>query len=438
MNKFQLLILLGCNCLAALAQEQTTNRTVLTPEFINELSEEARTNNSALWASRSRVTAARENSASIPHWRDPEVMIGGMAAERSMREEDGDLIYGVEQMLPVFGKEKAMRNAAKADIPLQEAELEFQFQMLRKQLAVALFEAALRDELLILSRQDLIWLETLLKGVEERYKLGEASLVDVIKVQNERSRRQEQVTTDQNTREDAYVSVNRLLNRNVHAGWSPLALPETANAIPMSSKVIDFALKFEPKLKAMRKELLRAEAVAEISRKEKRPDLAMALEGRQFSGTGEGRSASVLLKMKIPWLNGNKYRAAIRRDEARVQEVKSGIEDYTYQTQAELHHLISMIDNARREALIYRDEIIPRSERALASAQVAWQSSRDSFRDVMDARRMLIEAHTMYFKAIAEQYKTISELVLCCGVGDLEALQMLNQPKASDAGNSKE
>ena len=85
----------------------------------------------------------------------------------------------------------------------------------------------------------------------------------------------------------------------------------------------------------------------------------------------------------------------------------------------------AMIDNARREALLYRDEIIPRSEQALRSAEAAWQASRDAFRDVLDARRMLIEARTMYFKAVSEQYSAISELILCCGIADLEALEML-------------
>ena len=39
-------------------------------------------------------------------------MLGGMAAETMMREEDGDIMYGVEQMLPVFGKRSLQREGA--------------------------------------------------------------------------------------------------------------------------------------------------------------------------------------------------------------------------------------------------------------------------------------------------------------------------------------
>ena len=41
--------------------------------------------------------------------------------------------------------------------------------------------------------------------------------------------------------------------------------------------------------------------------------------------------------------------------------------------------------------------------------------------DVLEARRMLIDAELMYARAVTEQYQKMSELVLCCGLGDLEA-----------------
>jgi hypothetical protein len=42
---------------------------------------------------------------------------------------------------------------------------------------------------------------------------------------------------------------------------------------------------------------------------------------------------------------------------------------------------------------------------------------------------LLLEARTNYYTALAEQYMAMSELILCCGIGDLEALQMLTKPE---------
>lgn len=409
-----------------------TNRIVLTPELINQYAEEARTNNAALWAARSRIVAAQENARSIPLWRDPEVLLGGMAAEAMMREEEGDILYGVEQILPVFGKEKAARNTARAIIPVEEAELDYQFQILRKTLADAIFKAVLTDELLVLAQQDLQWLETLATATEQRYSAGDASQMDVLRVQNERSRRAQQLRNDENEREAAYASVNRLLNRNVIAAWARMELPEIAPPVHFTTRLLSYAEKFDPQLNVLREKRAQAEAVVERTRTERRPDLAAGVEARHYSRTGEGRSAALILKMTLPFVNRGKNTAAVRRDEALVKEVDYQIEDMIYELRTEVHHLVARIDNARREALLYRDEIIPRSQQALRSAEAAWQSSRDAFRDVLDGRRLLLEARTMYFKAVAEQYEAMSELILCCGIGDLEALEMLTRSTAEE------
>jgi len=350
-----------------------------------------------------------------------------MAADEAMRAEQGDLIYGVEQMFPVFGKEKAIRETARSEIGVEKADLEYRFQTLRKTLAQALFNAAMADEVLALSKEDLVWLETLVAGVEQRYQAGDASQVDVLRVQNERSRRLEQIRSDQNMRHSAYVTVNRILNRNLMAGWARMELPGIPGPVPFTERLLGFASKFDPKLRMMQKQVAKAEVTVDATRKERRPDLSAGVEGRNYTRTGEGRSAEFVVKLTLPWFNGDKYKAAVRRDEARVHELENQIEDYTHELRAEIHHLTARIDNARREALLYRDQIIPRSEQALRSAEAAWQASRDAFRDVLDSRRMLIEARTMYVRAVAEQYIGMSELILCCGIGDLEALEMLGK-----------
>ena len=80
---------------------------------------------------------------------------------------------------------------------------------------------------------------------------------------------------------------------------------------------------------------------------------------------------------------------------------------------------------ARREALLYRDEILPRTRAAMETIRASWESNRASVRELLETRRMLLDARLMYARAVAEQYEMMSDLVLCCGLGDLAALQML-------------
>jgi outer membrane protein TolC len=404
-----------------------TNVVTITPAFVNALADEAFTNNPALKAAAARVHAAGANEKTVRTWEDPTARIGVMGSERSMRAEDGDLIYGVEQKLPLFGKPKAARGVAEAETKVAQAGADFQFQQLRKEIAQSVFQTALANRVVEIGEQDLAWLETILAAAEQRYELGTATQFDVLRLQNERSKRAEQLKTDSQMLEHERVNLNRLLNRDMNSPWPVLKLPTIAPAISYTDRLVNLAVKNEPKLKLMRREIEQASASIEKTRREKRPDIALGAELRNYSGNGEFRQGMLTLSFNLPWGNRKKYEAAIERERANKSATELDAKDYELAVRTDIHDLILKIDAARREALLFQDQVLPRSEIALESARSAWELSAENFRDVLDARRMLLDAHLSSARAIAGQYQLMSELVLCCGLGDLEALQMLNE-----------
>jgi outer membrane protein TolC len=118
-----------------------------------------------------------------------------MAAERTMREEDGDIIYGAGQKLPLWGKPKAERRMARAELSAEMANAEYQWQLLRRDLAKAAFGAALANASIDYGEQDLVWLNTIAETVQARFQSGQASLAETLQVQNERARRATQPRT---------------------------------------------------------------------------------------------------------------------------------------------------------------------------------------------------------------------------------------------------
>jgi len=111
--------------------------------------------------------------------------------------------------------------------------------------------------------------------------------------------------------------------------------------------------------------------------------------------------------------------------------------DYQLSVREHVHHFTVDIDAARREAVLYRDEIIPRGEQALDSARAAWEVNRGMLNDVLEARRMVLEGRLMYARAVAEQFEMMAELVLTCGLDDLAALDRINgQPQVKALPNN--
>ena len=121
---------------------------------------------------------------------------------------------------------------------------------------------------------------------------------------------------------------------------------------------------------------MQAQAMVDATRRSRHSDVSAGFLGRNYSGNGDFRQAEFMLSFSLPIFNAKKYRADLRRDEARLKTTELETTDYELSVREEVHNLTVKIDAARREALVYQDEIIPRSESALASARAAWESGR--------------------------------------------------------------
>jgi len=407
----------------------------VTPLFINQLSEELRTNSPALAAANARTNAALQAVAGVRTWEDPMARAGYMFADNQemMRMGDGDALVGLEQKLPLFGKPQAMRRMARSEYNVAVADADLRYQVLRSDLAKALFRAAYAHERVSIIEHDLEWLAQMLASAEARFKVGSASLPEVLRLQNEQSRRKDELRTARQFALQDEFTLNRLLNRPPDKRWPRLELPAVADPIRYSERLVQYSFNYEPQLRKAREEVGVAEAAVDKARRERYPDVSLGVNTRGDSSNGEWRQTEVMVGFNLPIFNHGRYRADIAREEARRQAAEAEVADMELAAREEVHGLTVKIDASRRESLVYRDEVIPRSGQALSAAQAAWQGETGSFYDMMESRRMLLEAQLMHARAISEQWQMLSELVLCCGLADLEALEMLNaQPEVKE------
>ena len=401
-----------------------TNRVAITSALIAQLAGEARTNHPAFRAADARVDAAIFNVQTVRQWEDPMAKFGvNQTSPRSFKTSDeGDLTYGVEQKLPLWGKPELNRRVAIAEAATEKATVAARVQLWRRDIAKALFRIALAERVIEVGEQDQAWLETIIAVTEEKYRAGMATQFDVLVPQNEKAKRADQLRTERSKLVHERLTLNRLLNRDLHAPWPGFELPILAAPIPFTPRLTELAIKFEPKLLVMRQEKNQADAATQLARRQRLPDVSAGVEGRQYSGDGGFREGMFTVSLNLPWFNHDRYRSGVRREEAKTRAVEADLADMALAVQEELHHLTVNLDAARREALLYRDEILPRTRQALASARAAWETNRGMLRDVLDARRMLLEGELMAARAVTEQYLMMAELASCCGIGDLKSL----------------
>ena len=343
--------------------------------------------------------------------------------------EDGNLAYGVEQKLPLWGRSKLGRRVAETETSMRKAEVEFRIQQVRFEITKELLAAALAEQVVDIGEQDLAWLKATANTTDIRYRAGQASVGDTLQVANEIAKRSDALKTDRLKLEHERFALNRLLNRAETSTWPRLTLPPVGPAVPLSQKLLDLAIANEPKLKVLEQEIRQAEASSELVRKSRLPDVLLGVEGRQYTGDGEFRSGMFSLRFSIPWGNREKYQRDYQREKEKQNAAELEREDQTLMVREQLHHLTVGIEAMRREALLYRDEILTRSMQALTSRLAEFESGKGMFRDVLESRRMLLESQLMSARAVSEQHQMLAETLLWAGLENLEALAPLaNEP----------
>ncbi len=416
---------MGSTGRGALAQESA--RQAITPEFLTGLVTEAESRHPGLRAADLRSRAAASAVRGVRVWEDPMFRLGGVvgADPGPDLEMEGDLVYELEQPLPLFGKARAMRREAEAEEGTQSASRDYQFQILRRSVVQSVLRLALSGREVEIGDEDLALVDRMTTFARERQKAGIDTTLDLLRLESERERREQALAAKRLERDFESSSLNLMLGRPAEAPWPVFEMPSTVGGIPWTEALVALGVRNEPRLSLMRREIDRAEAGVEVTRRLRYPQVTAGIEGRQWSGSGAFREGMFTVGLSLPWFNRSRYRADLDRDTARADAVRAEVEDYEREVRRELFRVWSKVESARRESELYRDRLVPRAELAVSTAMSGWTAGRVMFLDVMEARRMLSEARLMQARAVHEQHQMIAELVTCCGVGDLDSLVML-------------
>jgi outer membrane protein TolC len=410
----------------------------VTPELIEHLVAEAKGQNPALEAAGARAQAANSAVAAVRTWDDPTASFGIWAPGPGgfSSSAQGNLIYGLDEKLPLHGLPDLKRKVAAADASREQLAAGYEAQKLRRDLLIALYSLALAGREAELAEQDLAWLGATVAAVDHRYRVGQASQVDWLKSETARAVADDGLTTRKEESEHSAFALNRLLNRNLHASWPRVAIPPLGPPIYYTSRLVAAALAAEPQLQIMRQESLSAQAAADLTHRERLPDVSVGVQAWQYSGDGGLRQGMATVSFSVPWLNRSSYDNEWRRDQEQKRASDFSAEDQALSVREKLHHHIIDLDAARRRAVLYQDQLIPLTQQTLASAQAAWEHNLGSFQEILDAHRMLVADQLALAQALTDQNTLLAGVAFLTGSrgpGTLAALA--GEPISDHAGH---
>jgi hypothetical protein len=193
--------------------------------------------------------------------------------------------------------------------------------------------------------------------------------------------------TKEQERDHSAFALNRLLNRELHAPWPRVAVP-----VPPASDLLHRAAgrrrarggapaQGDAPGKHLGAGRGRLDPPSAPARRERRNRGAAIQRRRRPSGRDGHR------QLQRPLAQPGKYDDDWRRDQQRKRASDFAAADRALSVREELHHHVVALDAARREAVLYRDQLIPLTQQTLSSAQASWEHNLGPFQDILDAHR---------------------------------------------------
>src|SRR3990167_1251090 len=162
-----------------------------------------------------------------------------------------------------------------------------------------------------------------------------------------------------------------------------------------------------PVLRQARLEVDRRQAMVELERARRIPDVTLTLGAKRDQQVGRNQTV-IGLSIPIPVLDtnrGNLLQALRLHDKAEADLQATRIRVETEWTQ-----LSERQRSAQAEVQALKEEVLPGAESAWQAATTGFELGKFSFLDALDAQRTLFQARAQYLRALNELYRTTADI----------------------------
>ncbi len=302
------------------------------------------------------------------------------------------------------------------------------------QVKKAYYDYYLADVSIAITRESQALLRQIRDVAAARYRAGKAPQQDVLRAEVDLYNLTNELITLEQQRATAAALLNSLMDRDVEA---PLPPPK-----PFDLKRVDWklpalmarAIEKSPRLARLRDQVLRDLEAVRLARLDYFPDLTAGATYTFISSSGvspvaSGNDAWNLgfgLNLPIWW---RKQRAQVLEGNA---QVLASVEEYRETRNAiffEIEDALVKIDTQYRQAVLFRDLIVPRAWQAIEASTSSYRAGALEFTALVENWRKWLDASLAYHRALAGVEQRLADLEQLVGV----ALPRLPEQRALSA-----
>ncbi len=328
-----------------------------------------------------------------------------------------DRVVALSQKLPFRGKRSLKGDIVKKDIEIAKAGFDKASRDLVVALKKSFYELVYLENAIKLSLQNKVLLEKITHIATVDLATKASTLNDVAKAQSQYAQVSFDVQLLEELRSTEITQINTLLNRNPEFQFSVNTgiRPPTKLKQPMA-RLYQWAESNE-EVTIADLHIQKSKVQSKLSGYASLPDFTV---GARYTQIGErddvaslrrnGRDGfAINLGLNIP-LNRTKNNAI--KEQAKLAQFKK-IEDkkalknrLNYQVKS----IAFKLNNAYRQATLYRDNLIPQANRAMQIAELQYRENKRSISAFLETQSTWLNFQLAYQRAVADYWKNLTEL----------------------------
>lgn len=266
--------------------------------------------------------------------------------------------------------------------------------------------------------------QNLLRHIHEvasaRYRAGAATQQDVLRAEVELYSLTNDLITLEQQQATAQAKLNTLMNRSVDAALSPVRPFDLAEVDWKLPEAMERAVAFNPQLARLREQVDRDLEAIRLARLEYYPDLRFGFAYSFIGGgispvaTGDDNwSLPLVLNLPIWW---QRLRAGVLEANARTLSSVEQFEELRNLVSFGLQDTLVKIDTQYRQALLFRDLIVPRARQAVEVSTAAYQAGEVEFTALIENWDNWLEFSLAYYNALARLEQRFADLQQLVGI----------------------
>lgn len=379
------------------------------PVSLNEVVQEALTNNPDIQASLQRWESSKAIIPQVQTLPDPKVTMGYRDTARQ------DAMYGLSQEIPFPGK-----LGLKGEVAARQSD-RIEQDYLATQLAViaelkeAFYDLHFIHDSIRVLRQTMLLLQEFERTATARYSVGQAAQQDVLRAQTEISRLLARLARLEQRRQSLHADINRILNR---LPSDPLGVPQEIPFTPMRYSLVELNTLLDqasPLLQGRQETVAQGQQAIALAKREYYPDFELSALGiRDTVMKTDGYQ--VMLNVKIPLYYATKQREGVHEAVASREAVFQDLQALRQELLARIKDNVAQAERAELLIRLLRDAIIPQSRLTLASAQASYAVGRVDFLTLLNSLLTLQENELEFHSELVEHNKALARLEGIIGV----------------------